>query len=1577
MTNQKKQENKFPSKVLSNKFAKVVLATSLLTSIGASIPVNEYIPNLVGTEKADAAILKIKDLQAGSVIRFGGRDWIVLNPITGYLISNTSIGTHAFDPDKTNIFNPGDGNNIGHYLNNDFYNTFTNEEKAVIKTNNWSIGYDSNEYASTVSAKISLISTSEYNIYKNYMNINNQTQYLRTPFGFSNSPNTHVWFMPNNNLSNEYYNATMKHNIFPTMYIDSGMSVVNGDVNVNVPSQSSPVLTIDNTSVTNKNLTVTIDFANEAVTKLYSINNGAWTTYTGPITITDNGTIKAKSLNSFGNSSHESSLVINNIDKLAPIISITNIANGDIFSTNITPNIQITDSNSFTQTMKLNGKVYGGSPISSSGNYTLEITAEDIAGNKTSMAIDFKINKAPTILDAIPDNQYLSTNTNHNILTLKGTVKDSDVGQLLNVKYTIDGIPYHTDNGIANLTSNAGNQSFNENIIIDDKISEKEHTIRVWVIDDQGQKSVEVVKTFTVDKTSPEITFTDVVDGKVYAGLVTPIVSVTDANSPSHKMTLNGKSYLGGPITESGKHELIVTAEDIAGNKTTKNIKFEVNQTPDKKGTIDNKIWEKFKEESIDLSSIFQDAEADTLTFNITSSDPTSVSVTQNRNSLILKALEIGTSTITITANDGHSTSNSHTFDVEVTSRPPVLTLTNQNMVLLDDNKTLEIKGTVNDSDLEVVTITSRVNGIDKVASLTTTGAEDNWNLTYDSNILPIGAFLLELKAQDPFGGESIYTGKTVVLKVPGKIAEYEPTLAIYEKDLSKKLNDIDIAEHSLLLDAYIAMKAVENNNSPLVWDEAKQKVQLLVDGEVKKKYLNTLSKIILEQINKNPVNTTVDDLENIGIKDIDPSLEKEYQDGLKEYAKDLGRELTQEDIQKVIDVINTVDEALKSGDPQKVIDAIKEVENLHDGTLKDKLLELLKEEAKNLVIKNPDKVSKELLDAAGFTDVDSTLIPEYQEALKDYVQPLDESSIQSIINLINQVKITKIQLTQTEMTKLDVMLSSLANSKTKDAYTVVSNTLRAIYAYEEDMTSDKFDEMNLLIKSVTTSDKAYFEKISNALESVLLAVKKPSDATVLDAQTKISLLLQGDFKNRLQNRVGSAYLDHVIKNPSDSTYEDLINAGLDGVKKDNFDQIKDAIVDMTNEIGQLTKEQIQAIIDAINSVNKAKANPTELTINEARNTVSKLPNSKVKTELNNILDTLSKSIQPKPKPSTGEKPTVTLPPVTDKSDKKMVAESKDASVVLEIDKKSVAVNEDVKLQIKVQSKNDLKKSKLTLYAKPKNSSQKYSAALASLSFNGLGLTATSVGYETILEIDIMDLLNGKYEGNKSFKFAEEGEFDIKAVFEKNDNTKEIIETNSVAVEVYKNLQIPNTVLPNKHNLSVATLKTKDKINLYSIDSTGNFIKAKEVEKDTLLHVKDTYKSYYKLSDGLYASTGSGTVHIGKGEVRKDKVNVYDKAGNIVRTLPKGQEYKVYSYDNKRYAIGGGEYIEVQDGVTYVFGWMTLKEETLLYKKDGTVERKLKKGEKYRIYSIEEEKIHLGDGLTVKLDLNKFTFLKN
>ncbi len=61
--------------------------------------------------------------------------------------------------------------------------------------------------------------------------------------------------------------------------------------------------------------------------------------------------------------------------------------------------------------------------------------------------------------------------------------------------------------------------------------------------------------------------------------------------------------------------------------------------------------------------------------------------------------------------------------------------------------------------------------------------------------------------------------------------------------------------------------------------------------------------------------------------------------------------------------------------------------------------------------------------------------------------------------------------------------------------------------------------------------------------------------------------------------------------------------------------------------------------------------------------------------------------------------------------------------------------------------------------------------------------------------------------------------------------------------------------------------------------------------KKPLHHVYDTEKGYYKLAYGYYVQPSQAiSVHIGKGEILKDEVNVFDKNGCFIRSLKKGQQ---------------------------------------------------------------------------------------
>src|SRR5690554_5661885 len=86
------------------------------------------------TNFAQAATL-LHNKPPGTIITFSGLQWVILEQMsdgTTYILLNSNDGNRAFDPNNTQFFNPSDGNNIGYYLNNTFYNNLS--QKELIET---------------------------------------------------------------------------------------------------------------------------------------------------------------------------------------------------------------------------------------------------------------------------------------------------------------------------------------------------------------------------------------------------------------------------------------------------------------------------------------------------------------------------------------------------------------------------------------------------------------------------------------------------------------------------------------------------------------------------------------------------------------------------------------------------------------------------------------------------------------------------------------------------------------------------------------------------------------------------------------------------------------------------------------------------------------------------------------------------------------------------------------------------------------------------------------------------------------------------------------------------------------------------------------------------------------------------------------------------------------------------------------------------------------------------------------------------------------------------------------------------
>ena len=111
--------------------------------------------------------------------------------------------------------------------------------------------------------------------------------------------------------------------------------------------------------------------------------------------------------------------------------------------------------------------------------------------------------------------------------------------------------------------------------------------------DDAGNRGT-ADRVLTVDNVAPLVAVTGVADGGWYDAAVTPGASSSDTHPASFTVTLDGAPFTPGTaVAAEGRHVLVATAIDQAGNRTARTVTFHVDRTapalavaaPDPSGT--------------------------------------------------------------------------------------------------------------------------------------------------------------------------------------------------------------------------------------------------------------------------------------------------------------------------------------------------------------------------------------------------------------------------------------------------------------------------------------------------------------------------------------------------------------------------------------------------------------------------------------------------------------------------------------------------------------------------------------------------------------------------------------------------------------------------------------------------------------------------------------------------------------------------------------------------------------------------------------------------------------------------------
>ena len=123
----------------------------------------------------------------------------------------------------------------------------------------------------------------------------------------------------------------------------------------------------------------------------------------------------------------------------------------------------------------------------------------------------------------------------------------------------------------------------------------------------------------------------------------------------------------------AGTITVSITAHDPGGLSATQSFSVKVNKAPEAKGTIpDGSITFGDNGYTVDVSSYFTDANGDTMTYTVSSSDTSKASVSVSESTVSVTAVAAGSATITVTATDIHSASGTQSFDVATADSGPV-----------------------------------------------------------------------------------------------------------------------------------------------------------------------------------------------------------------------------------------------------------------------------------------------------------------------------------------------------------------------------------------------------------------------------------------------------------------------------------------------------------------------------------------------------------------------------------------------------------------------------------------------------------------------------------------------------------------------------------------------------------------------------------------------------------------------------------------------------------------------------------------------------------------------------------------
>lgn len=196
--------------------------------------------------------------------------------------------------------------------------------------------------------------------------------------------------------------------------------------------------------------------------------------------------------------------------------------------------------------------------------------------------------------------------------------------------------------------------------------------------------------------------------------------------------------------------------------------------------------------------------------------------------------------------------------------------------------------------------------------------------------------------------------------------------------------------------------------------------------------------------------------------------------------------------------------------------------------------------------------------------------------------------------------------------------------------------------------------------------------------------------------------------------------------------------------------------------------------------------------------------------------------------------------------------------------------------------------------------------------------------------------------------------------------------------ELYPPFDIQPGFWITNHRHPVARLHIRQSVPLMKKEPDGSYTQAWMLKRDEYYRTYGVDGRYYHVGGGYYVRHEFDKMNLLIGRLAiRDETTLYRPDGTPHRTIKTNELIRVYNYDQNQFQVGGGYYIKNDRRVTFFVGFATIKQNTPLYAPNGRIYRTLTAGSTYRVYSLDGKTFELGGGFYILDDRNKVSYMKN